>query len=143
MKNHRKTYSELTPVEKIGICTALDLLISDLSQRLGACPEAIAAKAFYRLQRHTAWGRNATETQKAASYRHWNGVCQRPDCTDKRPASRAELTFHHLVRGVPRQHEPANLVPHHLRCHDAEHRAVRRSLLTGSPEKQRTKKPTK
>jgi hypothetical protein len=66
MGNHAvppaRTFAESTSVEKERINDAVDKLIASLSDSLGLCREAVANVAFYRLQRHTQWGRNATMT---------------------------------------------------------------------------------
>jgi hypothetical protein len=114
----------------------LDLFIRRTSDEFDICEEAVAAIAFYWLQRHPTWGRNATTAQKNASYKHWNGTCHR--C--KKPVGRAEAKFHHLSRGIPRQHQPLNLVPEHTSCHDDEHNVIYASLAKGSPQPRKPKK---
>lgn len=59
-----RMYSDLTPSEKSQIVEALDSFIISISQQVGACPEAAAAAAFYRLQRHPKWGRNAKKLRR-------------------------------------------------------------------------------
>lgn len=129
MKDNPKTYANLNSDEIEAVRDALDSFIHETSAKSGICAEAVAAVAFYRLQRHPTWGRNATPTQKNASYQHWNGICHR--C--RQPVKRSEAKFHHLTRGVPNQHEPANLVPEHTACHDDEHNVIFGSLSKGSP----------
>lgn len=137
-------YSELTPIQKSVIVRTLDLFIRTTSEQLGVCPTVVAAASFYRLQRHPEWGRNPTRSQKTLAYKHWGGVCQHPKCMIKDPIKKNELTFHHLIRGIPDQHSPHNLVPMHILCHDDEHNAISRSLATGSPpRKPTTKRQTK
>jgi hypothetical protein len=126
-----KTYAELTKHEIEVIRDAVDQFITDLSAKISTCTEAVATVAFYRMQRHPSWGRNATTTQKNASYKHWKGVCHR--CKEK--VARSEAKFHHIVRGLPDQHGPKNLVPEHTACHDDEHNVVYGSLSKGSPTK--------
>jgi hypothetical protein len=129
MKNRAKTYTDLTPNQIKDIRDSLDKFIRNTADGSGICAEAVAAIAFYRLQRHPTWGRNATPTQKNAAYKHWKGVCHR--CNEE--VGRAEAKFHHLNRGVPNQHEPSNLVPEHTSCHDDEHNVIYGSLSKGSP----------
>lgn len=131
MKKKIKKYADLKKPQIAQIRDLLDEIISNISADLSVCSEAVAAVAFYRLQRHPSWGRNATKTHKNASFQRWKGICNR--C--KRPVSRAEAKFHHLVRGVPNQHGPENLVPEHTECHDDEHNVVYGSLSKGSPVK--------
>ena len=136
MKNKAKAYADLDAQRIKAIRDSLDLFIQRTGDEFGICAEAVAAVAFYRLQRHPTWGRNATTTQKTASYKHWNGICHR--C--KEPVERTEAKFHHLTRGVPGQHDPLNLVPEHTSCHDDEHNVIYGSLSKGSPRPKNPKK---
>ena len=136
MKNKAKAYADLDAQHIKAIRDSLDLFIRHTGEESGICAEAVAAVAFYQLQRHPTWGRNATTTQKTASYKHWKGICHR--C--KEPVERAEAKFHHLTRGVPNQHDPLNLVPEHTSCHDDEHYVVYGSLSKGSPRPKNPKK---
>ena len=117
---------------------SLDEFVRRNSEELGICEAAVAAAAFYRLQRHPTWGRNATTTQKNASFKHWSGVCHR--C--KQAVGRSEAKFHHLTRGIPNEHSPLNLVPEHPTCHDDEHHVRNGSLSKGSPQPKKPKKTT-
>jgi hypothetical protein len=114
---------------KVLIQSTIDELIASISKGIGACPEAVANEAFYRLQRNQSWGRNANKTQKNAAFRLAGGKCER--CGE--PLSFEEAIFHHRKRGIPKQHEFPNLVPHYAKCHDAEHNVELGSLLKGSP----------
>lgn len=116
---------------KSTIRAAVDDVIRALAARLSLTEEAVANEAFYHLQRHPQWGRNATASQKRASHRHWGGRCHR--CGEEVPFSDAK--FHHLKRGMPGQHDPSNLVPEHEHCHDEQHGVSRGSLSKGSPRK--------
>jgi len=136
MAKTTKNYAELTPAEIKDIRDALDSFIAVTSDQFDACAEAVAAVAFYRLQRHPTWGRNATDAQKSVSYKHWKGVCHR--C--HKHVERGEAKFHHLTRGVPNQHVPSNLVPEHTSCHDDEHNVLYGSFDKGSPVSKKRKK---
>ncbi len=125
------SHKDLSDDVKSLIRSRLDQLVNTLSQELEAPVEAIATELFYRLQRHPVYGRNATVTQKNASYSHWRGICHKCD----KPVARDQAKFHHLQRGVHKQHEPANLVPQHTHCHDRQHRVVKGSLSKGAPGK--------
>jgi hypothetical protein len=129
-----RTFAETAPEEKRRINDAVDDLIATLAAATGICREAVANVAFYRLQRHPGWGRNASKAQKRASHTRWKGTCKR--CN--KPVAFAAAKFHHLKRGIPDQHAPGNLVPEHLKCHDSEHSVKKGSLTKGSPTK-RTK----
>ena len=129
MKNKILKYSELDDGCIKIIRDALDSFIARTGEELSICEEAVSAVAFYRLQRHPVWGRNATTAQKNASYEHWKGRCYL--CPDK--VERAEAKFHHLIRGVKNQHGPDNLVPVHTSCHDKEHNVQNGSLSKKSP----------
>jgi hypothetical protein len=119
---------------KVLIQTAIDKLIESISKSIRACPEAVANEAFYRLQRNPSWGRNANKIQKKAAFRLAGAKCER--C--RKPLSFKDAVFHHRKRGIPNQHEFPNLVPHHKKCHDAEHNVELGSLLKGSPRKMST-----
>jgi hypothetical protein len=126
-----RTRVEITLQNKDAIRSAISKTIEKLSEAHKVCIEAIANEAFYWLQRHPQWGRNASSTHKKASFQYWNGVCHR--C--KQAVALNAAKFHHLHRGVPNQHGPRNLVPQHLHCHDDEHGAEKGSLSKGSPIK--------
>jgi hypothetical protein len=123
--------AEITQKDKDEVRSAISKTIEHLSATRAVCIEAIANEAFYWLQRHPQWGRNASASHKKASFLHWKGLCHR--C--QRAVALEEAKFHHLHRGVPNQHGPRNLVPQHLHCHDEEHGALRGSLSKGSPVK--------
>ena len=126
-----KTRAEITQKDKVAIRAAISAAIKRVSISCAVCTEAVANEAFYLLQRHPQWGRNASSTHKRASFKHWKRRCHR--CKKSVPFDEAK--FHHLLRGVPNQHGPENLVPQHLHCHDEEHGATRGSLSKGSPMK--------
>jgi hypothetical protein len=126
-----RTLAEATLDEKRQINEALDELIASLADSVGLCREAVANVAFYRLQRHPGWGRNATAQHKRASHALWKGICNR--CNQ--PVAFEAAKFHHLKRGIPDQHGPGNLVPEHEKCHDDEHNVKKGSLSKGSPTK--------
>ena len=136
MKNNNKAYADLDAQDIKSIRDSLDLFINRTGEEWGICAEAVAAVAFYRLQRHPTWGRNATPTQKTASFKHWKGICFR--C--KESVGRTEAKFHHLTRGVPNQHDAHNLVPEHTSCHDDEHNVVYGSISKGAPRPKNPKK---
>jgi 5-methylcytosine-specific restriction endonuclease McrA len=127
--------SEMTKEETKLIWKAVDALVERLSLETDLCPEAVANSAFYRLQRHPDWARNATQTQKRVSHAARGGKCFR--CGEE--VAFKDATFHHLLRGVPDQHGPANLVPFHEKCHDEEHKAEKASLMKGSPRRRKPK----
>ena len=123
-----KTYDQLTDAERDEIRGQLDAVIESLSRELGVCVEAVANTAFMHVQKQPNWGRNATKAHKNASFLAWEGKRQR--C--RQPVDRSAAVFHHLSRGVPNQHGPQNLVPHHNRCHDEEHGVMQGSLTKGT-----------
>ena len=123
-----KAYGQLTEAEHDAIRRHVDALIESLSRELGVCVEAVANTMFMRVQKHPLWGRNATEAHKKASFSAWEGKCER--CGQ--PVDKAEAVYHHLSRGVPNQHRPENLVPHHNRCHDDVHGVTQGSLTKGT-----------
>ncbi|MAX36760.1 MAG: hypothetical protein CME33_09375 [Gimesia sp.] len=125
-----KTYSKMTSLERDQIHQQVDALIESLSEEFDACTEAVANTAFMRIQKHPTWGRNATHRHKSDSYSEWDGKCER--CGQF--VDRSEAVFHHLSRGVPNQHGPQNLVPHHNSCHDAEHGVSKGSITKGTRE---------
>lgn len=126
-----RTRAEITQQDKDAVRSATSKAIEHLSEARAVCIEAIANEAFYWLQRHPQWGRNASSTHKKASFQHWKGLCH---CC-KQAVAFDDAKFHHLHRGVQNQHGPQNLVPQHLHCHDEEHGAVKGSLSKGSPVK--------
>jgi hypothetical protein len=107
-------------------------LVDDLANDTDKPKEYIANEIFYYIQRHKEWGRNATKTQKRASFKYHKGKCSK---CNKPINSIDGAKFHHLERGVPKQHEPENLVPQHLKCHDEEHGVLKGSLSKGTPRK--------
>jgi len=123
-----RTRDELDDSDKKAIHKAITQGIEKVALERSICREAVANEAFYVLQRNPAWGRNATSTQKRASFARWEGRCYR--C--KKALTAEDAKFHHLSRGVPDQHGPSNLVPEHLRCHDDQHGVSRGSLSKGS-----------
>jgi hypothetical protein len=122
---------QMSQTEKDSIRSSLTELVESLAAKHELFPETVANEAFYLLQRHPHWGRNATKAQKRASFTYWKGLCYR--CGEA--LSFAEAKFHHLKRGIPNQHGPTNLVPEHLECHDAEHKVAQGSLSKGSPRR--------
>jgi hypothetical protein len=128
-------YADMTDTEKSQIWAAVDALVANLAAVTGMCAEAVATSAYYRLQRHPAWGRNASKDHKQAAHAAGNGRCYK--CGEE--VALKDATFHHLRRGIPNQHGPANLVPSHEKCHNEEHGAEQASLMKGSP---RRRKPT-
>jgi hypothetical protein len=131
----KRTYAEMTAVEKSQIWAAVDALVANLAAETGLCPEAVANSAFFRLQRHPSWGRNASDAQQRASHAESERRCFR--CGNE--VAFEDAAFHHLRRGIPDQHGPANLVPAHVKCHDEEHNAEQRSLMRGSPRYRKPK----
>ena len=113
---------------------AVGALVARVAERRSILPEAVAGEAFYYLQRHPDWGRNATKAHKNKSYEYHRGICQ----TCQLPVPRDEATFHHPKRGVRDQHGPRNLVPAHEKCHNTQHGVTRASLLKASPRKRRS-----
>ena len=116
----------------------IDEFVVTLAKELSLSHEEVANEAFYRLQRHPEWGRNASPTQKRASYKYWKkqakgdyALCHK--C--RKEVTYEEAKFHHLCRGIQNQHDPLNLVPEHPKCHDKEHDVIKGSLSKGSPEK--------
>ncbi|HEY6323565.1 MAG TPA: hypothetical protein VJA16_18650 [Thermoanaerobaculia bacterium] len=106
-------------------------LVGRLAKEVGMCREAVADFAFLYLQRTY---RNPTNKQKNASFNHWKGICQCPQCKEAgEPVARADAVFHHLQRRIAEQHEPHNLLPYHRRHHDLAHRVRHSSLSKGSP----------
>ena len=120
--------SGLARTERALVEFAIGQTIRAFAKQFGKPPEAVAVEAFYVLQSHPEWGRNASATHKRRSLAHWQGCCY--ECGQ--PVTTAEATYHHLKRGVPNQHGPENLVPTHPGCHDRTHNAVKGSLLKGT-----------
>ena len=115
--------------KKSAIRESLEELVERLAQELSLSHETVANEAFYFLQRHSRWGRNATGAQKRASFQHWKEQCF--VCNQSLEFS--EAVFHHLKRGIADQHAPANLVPSHSKCHDRIHGVTQGSLFKGAP----------
>jgi len=124
---------ELTSQDRNEIRQAIVRTVERIAFRRSICVEAVANEAFYQLQRNKKWGRNATQTEKRASLKWWKGMCYYKDGKVRFE----NAVFHHLKRGVPRQHGPKNLVPMHSRCHNRDHGAKKGSLLKGGPRKRR------
>jgi hypothetical protein len=120
--------TQMNAQEKTILRTSLEEWVGSIAAKLSLDEAEIANEAFYSLQRHKVWGHNATSAQKRAAYKHWNTHCQ-----NGHELSFEDATFHHLTRGIPNQHEPANLVPLCRTCHDAKHGVRRGSILKGSP----------
>lgn len=106
-------------------------LVEQLASELSLDAQAVADVAFLHVQKHPAWGRNATKAQKRAAHEHWQGLCQ--GCNDT--VVFGEAVFHHFRRRIPNQHGPDNLRPYHAGCHDSEHGVQQGSLSKGSPKR--------
>jgi hypothetical protein len=91
----------------------------------------------YWQQSNADWRTNHTKADKLKSYKHYQGVCQAPECA-KPIDSVDEATFHHFKSGIPKLHSPENMVPLHKvgGCHERLHNA-RSSFTAGSLSRSR------
>lgn len=138
MNEALRSTAELSRADKVAIREGIVALVESVAAERAIHEQAVANEAFYLLQRHRRWGRNATEAARKAAYDHARGICHR--CA--RPVRYSDANFHHLKRGIPDQHRPGNLVPEHQECHDAEHEVTHGSLSKGAPKRHATGKLT-
>jgi 5-methylcytosine-specific restriction endonuclease McrA len=114
--------SGVTKEQRARVRSEVDGLLARLSEELGVTRAALVLELRYYSQRGADPDRSvATATDKRRSLAHFAGICQ--GCLDAtRPLmSVREAAFHHERRGFREQHEPANLKPFHIECHDREH----------------------
>jgi 5-methylcytosine-specific restriction endonuclease McrA len=113
--------SGVDEAERNEIRNAYYFLLEVFSKKLNKPPEAIAQEVRYCGETSSnPYRTHATDSERLRSFRHYQGLCQYPGCSDKSLKSwkgRELVEYHHLRRGVPNLHEPENLVPMHPECH--------------------------
>jgi hypothetical protein len=70
---------------------------------LGFPPEAVVQEIRYWQQSNPDWRTTPTPKHKESSFKHYDGICQLPECRRKRRkiSSIADAVFHHKERGIP------------------------------------------
>lgn len=125
--------SGVSESQRTRIRGAIHELAEDVARELGVDAAAVVLEIRYYHQSATnPYRTNASRADKVRSLKHHNNVCQH--CRDGAPLTIADAVFHHRRRGFTGQHEPDNLIPLHVSCHDATHEVPEgRSVHKGSP----------
>lgn len=124
----KKLRSGVTEGQRKTIRKKLLRYTKTLSKAHSLYSEAVVLEMRYFHQSATnPFRTNATKRDKEKSLLRHKGRCQAKGCKmNLGIVVKKGMEFHHLKRGVPKQHDPGNLKPFCKGCHQKEHQHKRK-----------------
>ncbi|HET9238148.1 MAG TPA: HNH endonuclease signature motif containing protein [Oligoflexus sp.] len=127
----KTTKSGFTEAQRLQFRAKLMEMVVAFSEETKHPPEAVVLELrYFHEGASNPYRTNASAKDKKASLEFHQNKCQGAECGCSLVGK--EIHYHHKKRGFPGQHEPENLVPMCIECHDKTHGASKGSLSKGS-----------